>query len=190
MVATETVKTVLLILLGLSILWIVIIVVRNDMQTIVRALIVAALLGLGVYYVSHTKLEKLSFTAIKNDLFPVKMRAYTFQKTESSTAGGITTSYVFQEPGPLLSLALMDGGKYMAIRDLRTVNAVLEYLGLPPVDKGVPELAAITKTTIDADKYRWDDYKLGVLTIERGLCRDMTTTQTFPCIARITIRGY
>ena len=191
MIATETAKTIVLVLLGLAVLWIIVIIVKNDMQTIIRALIVAALLGLGLYYLDHTKLEKLSFAAVKNDLFPVEERAYTFQKTESQTVGGgTTTTYVFQEPGPLLSLSLMEGGKYMAIKDLRTVNMVLEHLGLPPVDKGVPELASITRNTLDADKYRWDDYRLGVLTIERGICRDMSTAQTFPCIARITIRSY
>ena len=49
MIATDTAKTVVLILFGLSILWIVIIIIRNDMQTIIRALIVTALLGLGLY---------------------------------------------------------------------------------------------------------------------------------------------
>ncbi|HDT13882.1 MAG TPA: hypothetical protein ENO03_05930 [Candidatus Aminicenantes bacterium] len=187
MVATETVKTVLLVLLGLSILWIIIIVVRNDMQTIVRALIVAALLGLGLYYVSSTKLETLSFRAIKEDLFPVKARAYTYAKREGYVAGSPTTTFVFEDPGPPLSLAMMDGGKYMAIRDVRSVNVVLEYLGLPPVEEGVPELAAMTGKTLDADKYRWDDYAKGILLLERGICRDMTAAQTFPCIARITV---
>ena len=187
MVATETVKTVLLVLLGLSILWIVVIVVRNDMQTIVRALIVAALLGLGLFYVGNTELETLSFRAIKEDLFPVKARAYTYAKRESDVAGSPTTTFVFDDPGPPLSLAMMDGGKYMAIRDVRSVNVVLEYLGLPPVKEGVPELAAMTGKTLDADKYRWDDYAKGVLLLERGICRDMTAAQTFPCIARITV---
>ncbi len=40
MVATETVRTVFLVLLGLAILWVIACIVRNDMATIVRALIV------------------------------------------------------------------------------------------------------------------------------------------------------
>ena len=83
MIATETAKTVVLILFGLCILWIIIIVVRNDMQTIIRALIVTALLGLGLYYLNQTKLEKLSYTAIKEELFPVKTRAYTYNRRDS-----------------------------------------------------------------------------------------------------------
>jgi hypothetical protein len=187
MIATETAKTVLLILFGLAILWIVIIVVRNDMETIVRALVVTALVGLGLYYVTHTKLESLSFQAVKEDLFPIRARSYTFQKRDSLVDGRQVTIYVFDDPGPDLPLVLMDGGKYMTIKDIRPVNAVLQFIGLPPVDAGVPELASITRRSLDTDKFRWDDYPQGVLTIERGICRDMTTAATFTCIARITV---
>ncbi len=187
MIATETVKTVVLVLFGLSVLWIIIIVVKNDMQTIIRALLVTAVLGLALFFLSQTKLEKLSYTAVKNELFPVKMRNYAFQKLEGQIEGRPTTTYIFQDPGPPLPLAMMNGGKYMAIKDVRLINSVLEFLGLPPVKEGVSELASITHVDIDSDKYRWDDYEKGVLLIERGLCRDMTAAQTFPCIARITI---
>jgi hypothetical protein len=187
MIATETAKTVLYVLFGLSILWIVIILIKNDMETIIRALVVAALLGLGVYYVNSTKLESLSFRAIKEDLFPVRARAYTFEKREGTFDGRPATTYVFDDPGPALSLAMMSGGKYMAISDIRTVNVVLQYLGLPPVEAGVAELASITGRSIDSDKYRWDDYAGGALLVERGICRDMTSAQSFTCIARITV---
>ena len=187
MIATETVKTVILILFGLSILWIIVILIRNDMQTIIRALIVAALLGLGLYYVNQTKLETLSYRAIKEELFPVKARAYTYTRRDSQDAGRPTSSFIFDDPGPPLALAMINGGKDMAIRDVRSVNVVLEYLGLPPVDAGVSELASITGKTIDADKFRWDDYAQGVLLLERGLCRDMTAARSFTCIARITV---
>lgn len=189
MIATETAKTALLVLFGLSILWIIVLVVKNDMQTMVRALIVAALLGLGLYYVSQTKLEQLSFRAIKEELFPVKGGTYTFHKREGTIGGQRTTDYIFNDPGPPLSLVMIEGGKYMAIRDTRGVNAVLQYLGLPPVNEGVPELASLTGRTLDADKYRWDDYELGVLLIERGICRDMNSAATFTCIARISLTG-
>ena len=189
MIATETAKTAVLVLFGLSILWIVVIVVKNDMQTIVRALVVAALLGLAYYYLGQTKLEQLSFQAVKEDLFPLKARAYVFERREGTAGGSPSTMFIFQDPGPPLSLSLQKGGKYTIIKDLRTVNSVLEYLQLPPVAAGVPELAALTGKTNDADKYRWDDYALGVLLIERGICHDMTSTESFTCISRITVRA-
>ena len=187
MIATETAKTVVLVLFGLSILWVVIIVVRNDMQTIIRALVVTAVLGLGLYYLNHTKLEQLSYTAVKNELFPVKSRAYTYTKRDTYDAGRQTSTFIFEDPGPPLSVVMINGGRHMAIRDIRPVNVVLQYIGLPPVNAGVPELASITGRTLDADKYRWDDYAGGVLLLERGICRDMNAAETFTCIARITV---
>jgi hypothetical protein len=187
MVATETVKTVVLVLFGLCILWIIVIVVKNDMQTIVRALLVTAVVGLALYFLNQTKLEKLSYSAVKNELVPVKNRSYKFEMREGTIAGSPTTTYVFEDPGPPLPQVMVNGGKYMAIKDVRWVNSVLKFLGLPPVAEGVSELASITHQAIDADKYRWDNYEKGVLLLERGICRDMTAAQTFTCIVRITI---
>jgi hypothetical protein len=192
MVATETVKTVVLVLFGLCILWIIVIVVKNDMQTIVRALLVTAVVGLALFLLSQPNIarhEKLSYTIIKNELFPVKARNYGYEKREGHIAGSPTTTYIFDEPGPPLSLSMMSGGKYMAIKDIRRVNVVLEYLGLPPVTEGVSELASITGKNIDSDLYRWDNYEKGILLLERGLCRDMASTESFPCIAQITIQS-
>jgi len=187
MIATETVKTVVVVLFGLCILWIIVIIVKNDMHTIVRALLVTAVLGLALFYLNQTKLEKLSFTAIKQDLFPLKARTFTFEKQEVYVDGRAITTFSFDEPGPRLALDMMNGGKHMVIKDIRPVNSVLERLGLPPVTAGVAELASITGNGLDSDKYRWDAYEKGVLVIERGICRDMTAAQTFPCISRITI---
>jgi hypothetical protein len=189
MIATETAKSVVLVLFGLCILWIIIIVVKNDMQTIVRALLVTAVMGLALFFLSQTKLEKLSYAAIKNELFPVKMRNYAFEKTEAIIAGRTTTTYLFRDPGPPLPLVMMSGGKYMAIKDVRLINSVLKLLGLPPVTEGVSELASVTHVDIDTDKFLWNDYEKGVLLIERGICRDMTATQSFTCIARITVQS-
>jgi hypothetical protein len=192
MIATETAKSVLLILFGLAILWIVVIILKNDMETMARALIFAALIGGGLYLVGRPGASvdgKISFTSIKEYLFPVPERAYPFERKQGYVGGHAYTTFVFNDPGPPLSLAMMEGGKYMAIKDLRTVNNVLKLVGLPPVAAGVPELASITGKAIDADKYRWDDYERGVLLIERSLCRDMTTARSFTCIATIRVTG-
>jgi hypothetical protein len=187
MVATDTAKTVLSVLFGLSIIWIIVIIVKNDMQTIIRAIVVAALLGLGLYYVGQTKLETLSYEGIRNELFPIKAQAFTFARQDTTNAGRAVTTFTFPDPGPTLAVTMMSGGKYMAIKDIRTVNVVLEYLGLPPVAEGVSELAATTGRRLDADKFVWDDYERGVLVLERGICRDMASAQTFTCIVRITV---
>jgi hypothetical protein len=189
MIDTATAKTVVLVLFGLSILWIVVIVIKNDMQTILRALLVAALFGLSLYYLNQTKLEKLSFTAIKYDLFPIKTRDYTYEKTEGYVAGRPTAIYVFEDPGPPLGLSMISGGKYMAIKDIRSVNAVLQYLNLPPVTAGVAEMASITGRALDADKFQWDDYERGILIVERGICHEMAGAESFTCIHRIILKA-
>ncbi len=187
MIATETAKTVVLVLFALAILWIVIIIVKNDTETIVRAILVAAVLGLALYYINQTKLEQLTFAAIKQDLFPVKTRAYNFTRKEERYAGHPATTFVFEDPGPPLPVVMAEGGKYMAIRDVAPINVLLAYVGLPPVADGVPELAVTTGSSLDADKFRWDDYERGVLIIIRGLCRDMAAAKSFPCVSQITV---
>lgn len=188
MVATETVKTIFLALTILSVIWVVVCIIKNDMATIIRALVVAILMGLGFFYTSNTKLEKLSFQAVKDDLFPPKPEYFTYEKREGVSGSETITTYSFSEPGPRLVLSMEEGGKVMTVKNIQPLNRTLAFIGLPPVTRGVPELSTITGSTLDASLFRWDDYKLGVMTIERGLCRNITTTETFSCIASITIR--
>jgi hypothetical protein len=75
------------------------------------------------------------------------------------------------------------------VTNIAPLNRVLKYIGLPPVKHGIRELASITGSTLDANLYRWDNYELGVLTVERGICRNVTTAESFPCIESITVKG-
>lgn len=187
MIATETVRTIFMVLAGLSVVWVIVCVIRNDMATIVRALIVLVLTGLSFYYLNQTKLTTLSVKAVKNDLFPPKPLHLVFAKRERVVAGEEQTMYIFNEPGPELVLSMEDGGKTLTITDVDPLNRVLEYVGLPPVKRGVRELVAVTGSNLDSDKFRWDDYELGTLIIERSICRNITTTQTYPCIQEIIV---
>jgi hypothetical protein len=187
--ATETARLILMILLALSAIWVIVCVVRNDMATIIRALVVTVLVGLAFFYVNQTKLQTLTLDAVKDDIFPAKTEYFTFNKRETTAGGVLTTTYIFSEPGPRLKLSMEKGGKFLTISDIRPLNRVLAYVGLPPVKNGVRELAAVTGSTLDANLYRWDNYDLGVLTIERGICRNITTTESFPCISSITVKA-
>ena len=187
MVATETAKTVILVFLGLSVLWVIVCVVRNDTATIVRALIVTVLFGVAFYYLNQTKIPTLSVKSIKDDLFPPKPIHAQFEKRTSYINGVERTIYSFAEPGPELTLSMEEGGKNLSITDVEPLNRLLKYLGLPPVKRGARELSAITGVSLDTDKYRWEDYDLGILVIERGICRNVATTNTYPCVETITI---
>jgi hypothetical protein len=187
MVATESARTVILVLLGLSVFWVVICVVKNDTATILRALVTMVILGLAFFYLNQTKLQTLSYKNIKNDLFPPKPLHISFEKHDTVIASTLQTVYTFAEPGPELVLSMDEGGKYLTISDIDPLNRILEYVGLPPVKRGTRELAAITGSNLDVDKYRWDEYELGILIIERGICRNVATTNTYPCIESITL---
>ena len=187
MVATETARTVILILLGLSVIWVIVCVVRNDTATIVRALIVTVLFGVAFYYLNQTKIPMLTVKSIKEDLFPPKPIHASFEKRTSYINGVERTIYSFAEPGPELALSMEEGGKNLSITDIDPVNRLLRYVGLPPVKTGARELSTITGVSLDTDKYRWEDYDLGVLIIERGICRNVATTNTYPCVETITI---
>jgi len=187
MIATETARTAILLLLGLSVLWVVVCIVRNDTATIVRALIVTVLLGVVFFYLNQTKIETLSYKSVKNDLFPPKPLNVSFQKRDTFVNGVAQTIYAFGDPGPELVLSMGDGGKSLSVTDVDPLNRVLEYVGLPTVDHGAPELSTVTGSNLDADKYRWDDYELGTLIVERGICRNVTTANTFSCIQAIVV---
>ena len=187
MIAVATARTFILILLALSVAWVIACVVRNDMATIVRAMIVMVLLGVVFFYLNQTNLKTLTVKGVRNDLFPPKPLNLAFEKHDILIADQLQTVYSFADPGPELVLSMDEGGKYLTIADIDPLNRVLQYIGLPPVKRGIRELAAITGSTLDASKYRWDDYELGILTVERGICRNVATTSTYPCIERITI---
>jgi hypothetical protein len=188
MIATETARTILMVLFGLSVVWVIACIVRNDTATIIRALLVTAVLGAAFYYVHQTRLQTLSFKSVKEDLFPRAPLSLSYEKTEATFNGIPETVYSFAEPGPELVVSLEEGGKYLTIPDVDPLNRVLQYIGLPPVTHGVPELASITGSPLDVNKYRWDDYALGTLIIERGICRNVRTAETYPCIGAITVR--
>jgi hypothetical protein len=78
---------------------------------------------------------------------------------------------------------------YFHIKNVDSVNRVLEYLGLPKVKKAVPELASITGSRNDLYLYRWEDYPLGILTITRDICQDRDRLESYQCIVAVTISG-
>lgn len=187
MVATESARQLVMVLFGLSIVWVIVMVIRNDTASMVRALVVAAILGLAFFYLGQTKIQTLSFKAVKDDIFPPKQEYISWTKTETSSGGYYQTRYIFTEPGPRLVLEMEEGGKLLTVKDIDPLNRVLQRIGLPPVKSGVRELSAITGNRFDVNMYRWDDYKLGTLTVERTICRNMQTTESYHCIATITV---
>lgn len=198
MIATETVRTIVLVLFALCVLWVVKVVVKREFETLARAIVVTALIGGALLYVQGTKHPYLSLKIIKGDIFPSGTRSFTFTKQEFTTGGVPSVRYLFPAtrpdgttsgPSPQLKLTLDPNGKNYHITDVEPVNLVLGELGLPPVKTGAPELASVTGRLADVNYYRWDDYEMGILTLERGLCNDKDSLERYHCIVSLRIQN-
>ena len=189
--SVETLKHIVLALIVISVIWFIRILVKKEFENVVRTLIVGALLGGAYFYLQNTKLERLHLSdvraQIKDTFFPEKMPNYIFHRDERNDASGHYIRYFFESPGPKLSLELDPSGKYFNIKDLNSINRILKYVGLPEVNRRVPELASITGSANDIAHYRWDDYEHGILTIIREICQDRDRLESYQCISNILI---
>lgn len=187
MIATSTVKTIVTILLAIDIIWLVYILIRGYTESLVRTIVFAIILGIILGYLQNTKLEMLSFRAIKNDLFPPNIPQYSYTVNEEDTLYSHRITYTFLEPIPELKLDMDPNGRTFTIRDPEPVNLVLDQLNLPRVKSGAQELYTITGNQTDIGIYRWDDYERGTLILERGLYQNKNTMQSYHGIVRIII---
>ncbi len=188
MIETATLKTIVTVLLGLCALWILFLIIRRDFDSIVRAIIVTLLVGGAFFYLQQTKLERISFAGVRNELFPGRKPAWVFRVVEEQSGGHSTLTYLFRDPGPRLKLELDANKKHFHIVDIGPLNEVLAYVGLPPVETGARELSAITGSLNDVNLYRWDDYPLAPLIVERGICHTRAEVETYLCIVAIRAR--
>lgn len=198
MIATTTLKTIVMVLFGLTIVWLVKILIKQEFETLVRALIVAVFFGGAFFFLQQTKLETISWKNVKQIVFPEKALAFAYVKEEGRIGVGRYTRYTFPAPtgeegslfgiGPQIKLIMDPSGRSYNITDVEPVNRVLAYLGLPKVKAGIKELSSITGQLSDVNHYKWDDYEQGVLIIERGLCQNKDSLERYPCIVSITVQ--
>lgn len=187
MIATSTVKTIVTILLAIDLIWLIYILIRGYTESLVRTIVFAIIFGIILGYLQNTKLEMLSFRAIKNDLFPPNIPQYSYTVNEEDTLYSHRITYTFLEPIPELKLDMDPNGRTFTIRDPEPVNLVLDQLNLPRVKSGAQELYTITGNQTDIGIYRWDDYERGTLILERGLYQNKNTMQSYHGIVRIII---
>jgi hypothetical protein len=184
-------KNIILVLLLLCVIWIIRVVVKREFENLLRAVLSLLLLGAVFYYLQRTESETLTWTGIraqfKATFFPEKPPNYIYQKEEGMSGRNSYTRYYFESPGPKLSVSYDTKTQYFHIKDVYSVNRILEYLGLPKVKTAVQELASLTGSRNDLTIYRWEDYPLGPLTIERGICQDRDRLESYQCIVSIII---
>ena len=198
MIETSTLKTIVMVLFGLTIVWLAKILIKQESETLVRALLTAVFFGGVLLFLQQTKLQTISFRNIKETVFPVKDPVPTFIRDERRRGAETFVQYTFPTPtgqegsllgiGPRLRLTLDPNGRYYHITDVEPINRVLAHLGLPKVASGAKELSSITGKLSDVNYYRWDDYGGGTLTIERGLCQNRDGLERYHCIVSIIIQ--
>lgn len=184
-------KNIVLVLLFLCVVWILRIVIKRELENLVRAAIIFLLLGGVFFYLQTTESETLTLgdisAQIKDTFFPEKIPAYVYHKEEGLAGRNIYVRYYFESPGPKLSLDYDTKTQYFHIRDVHSVNRILEYLNLPKVKVAARELASLTGSRNDLTLYRWEDYPLGILTVERGICQDRDKLESYQCIVSVMI---
>ena len=186
---TSTLKTIVTVLLGVCVLWVVILFFRRQLHNLGRTIIIGLLLGGALFYLQKTPLERITLDGIRRQIFPPKAQAWEYTVDESHWRGDPYTLYIFTDLGPRLELKLSKNKKSLDIVDTGPVNIVLEYLGLPAVSTGTPELVSVTGNVADANTYRWDNYPLAPLIIERGTCHPKSELETYHCIATLRVRS-
>jgi len=184
-------KNIVLVLLFLCLIGIIRVVVKREFEHLLRAVLILLLLGGVFYYLETTESETLTFAGIRDQIrdkfFPEKIPDYVYNKEEGISGGNRYVRYYFESPGPKLSLTFDPKTQYFHIKDVHSVNRILEYLGLPKVKTAVQELASITGSRNHINLYRWEDYPRGPLTIERGICQDRDRIDSYQCIVSIMI---
>jgi hypothetical protein len=184
MVSLTTAASLLLIVAAI---WLIILIVKRQHEYIFRAMLVILLILFGLIFLRQHEAGKLTWPALKVKLFPGKPPVYNYTVEKSHLGNKLETRYAFQDPKPKLSLKLDSSGNSFHITDLKSINDTLEHLSLPKVETPVPELGSLTGAKGDVNLYRWDDYPLGVLTVERGLCQDINTLDVYHGIVTIRV---
>ncbi|MBN2409705.1 MAG: hypothetical protein JXE07_08205 [Candidatus Aminicenantes bacterium] len=184
-------KNIILALILICAIWTFRIIVKREHENLLRAGLILILLGVIFFFLQKTESETITFgdirAQIKDTFFPEKVPNYVYHKEESVNRNRRYTRYFFESPGPALSLRLDAKTQYFHIKNVRSVNRILEYLGLPQVKTAVQELASLTGSRNDLMLYRWEDYPLGILTVERGICQDRDRLDSYQCIVSVMI---
>jgi hypothetical protein len=184
MISLTTAASILLIIAAV---WLIILIIKKQHEYIFRAMMIMLILLLAMIFLRQHEAGTLTMPQLISKIFPKKTPDYIFTISRGYVGLKEEVRYVFQDPKPKLSLQLDKSGTYFNISDIRPINEVLKQLKLPPIEEAVPELAFITKVKMDVNLYRWTDYPLGTLTLERAVCQDKQTLEVYNGIIRITL---
>jgi hypothetical protein len=178
--------TIFSVLLFLASFWLLLIFLQKRREYMFRAIVFFLFVLLALLYFQQSDVKKYTLNDLRLVFSPERTANYQYDLVEDQ--GDVVARYTFYDPKPRISLYMDPSGKYFHIANPASVNHILDYLNLPRVRSGVKELAFVTGSPRDIELYRWEDYPRGILILERTLCRNKKTLDTFNCVDKITIK--
>lgn len=182
-----TLVNILSVFLLIASIWLLVIIMQKKSGYMFRAMVFFLFVLLALIYFQQSDAKKYTIHDVKYALFPKKSLALNYHTEEDSQQGTIVR-YVFDEPMPKIPVSMDKDGKYFHITNITVLNEILSRMGLPRVKKGARELVSITGSNSHKNLYHWDDYPRGVLVLERTICKNKQTLDTFNCLASLTVR--
>ncbi len=175
-------------LLFLASLWMIRIIMNNDRRNFFRGMLLFLFLLLVLLYLNQSDSLKLTIADVRDMVFAPRVLDIQYRLVENAGSSGHITTYFFDAPQPPLSVTLDKNGKHLHLNKPESLNRVLRAIKLPEVETGAKELISITGSQLHASLYRWEDYPLGILTVEKKVYQDRGNLDYYHCIANIQIR--
>jgi len=187
-ISNLTISTVIIAILVLAVILFIRRIFGKEKGFSLTLMLMIVICVAGFLYLDSEDMGKMTLSEFYEMIFPPDIpSSYSYQKEEGQHQGRPFTRYVFNKPMPRLTLVMDKTGKHFRMKNVKPLNRVLSYIGLPEVDEGRPELAAITGRNSDVYSYQWDNYKGGgTLLVERTICDESVELGTPHCLSAIT----
>ena len=177
------------VLLVLVAVWLVLLIIRREKAFITRAVILLLLLLSINLYMNFSSPSTITIADIRNYFSPTKPLQLDYRTETRHSPEATYTRYVFRKPYPRISIKMDNNTTHFHIEDIRPINRILRQMDLPEVKQGTPELVSITGKKIHISHYRWEKYALGIMTMEKTLCQDRDSLESYHCLIVIHIRS-
>lgn len=184
-----TPEKISLVLLALCSFWLIKVIIKKQGDILLRVSLIFIIVFLAFIFFQRSEIGKWTFPEIKQNIFPEKIPPLNYRTEKGSAFGEFRRRFIFDNPRPKLILSLDRKGSYLHLKRISSLNVILRGLDLPPVKHGVNELASITGLRSDIRHYRWNDYPLGVLIVERDLCQYRNRLESYHCLVSLTVKS-
>ena len=187
-VSSLTVSTVILGILVISAIWFIRRLFSKEKRFALTFFILILLCMAAFFYLDSNDMEKMTLSEFSEMIFASdEPTSYSYRIEEGYHLGKSYTRYAFNKPLPRLNLVMDQSGKYFTMKNVKSLNRVLAYIGLPKVNEGRSELISITGKKSDIYSFQWDNYPSGILLVKRTICDETVELTTPHCLSSITL---